>query len=374
MRIGVNARFLLPHKMEGFGWFSYETIRRMVLKHPEHEFVLFFDRSYDAKFVFASNVTPVVVKPPARHPLLFKIWFDYALPRQFKKYKIDIFYSPDGYISTKTNVKQIAVMHDIYFEHYPKDIIPSHLRYLKKSFPIFAQKADKLVTVSEFSKKDIAETYQLELAKIRVAYNGATELYRPISEDEKNSVKAQFSSGNSYFLFVGALQPRKNITRLLIAFNAFKAETKSEHKLLLVGDVYFLTAEMRNVIEKSAHASDIVFLGHMNGIDLAKLMAAAEALTFVSYFEGFGIPLLEAMQCGTPVLIANTTSLPEIAGGAALCCDPFDVTSIQSAITELATNPTLRNELSAKGLERASFFSWDKTAAIIMEEIETLRQ
>ena len=151
MNIAINTRFLLPHKMEGFGWFTFEVVKRIVEQHPEHQFFFFFDRSYDKKFVFADNVVPVVLYPPARHPLLYKIWFDYSVTKALKKYNIDLFFSPDGYLSLKTKVKQIAVIHDLNFEHYPQDLPRSLRKYYKKYFPQFVKKSNHIITVSEFS-------------------------------------------------------------------------------------------------------------------------------------------------------------------------------------------------------------------------------
>ncbi|MFN3342698.1 MAG: hypothetical protein ACK40M_08385, partial [Flavobacteriales bacterium] len=122
MRIAVNTRFLLPGKMEGFGWYSYETLRRIVVAHPEHEFIFLFDRPFDRRFVFASNVIPIVIGPQARHPFLFWIWLEVSVKRALKKYKADVFVSPDGYLSLGTAVPSVAVIHDLNFEHYPKDL------------------------------------------------------------------------------------------------------------------------------------------------------------------------------------------------------------------------------------------------------------
>ena len=180
MRIAVNTRFLLPKKMEGFGWYTFETISRIVKKHPEHEFYFFFDRPFDKKFIFASNVTPVVLNPPARHPILFKIWFDRSVTKALKKYQCDAFISPDGYLSLKTNVPQLGVIHDLNFEHHPKDIPASALKYLKNYFPKFAQKADRLCTVSEYSKQDIVKSYGIDPKKIDVTHNGVSDIFRPL--------------------------------------------------------------------------------------------------------------------------------------------------------------------------------------------------
>ena len=160
MRIAINTRFLLSHKMEGFGWYTFETTKRLVEKHPEHTFILFFDLPFDKQFIFGPNTIPVVLNPPARHPILFVIWFEWAVFRALKKYKADVFFSPDGYLSLRSNVPQIPVIHDLNFEHNPADIPWATRKYLRFFFPKFAKKAAKIVTVSHYSKKDIMEQYK----------------------------------------------------------------------------------------------------------------------------------------------------------------------------------------------------------------------
>ena len=369
MRIAINTRFLLPTKMEGFGWYTYEVVKRLIEQHPEHEFILFFDRKYDEKFVFGKNATPVILNPPARHPILFYIWFEHSVRRALKKYKADIFFSPDGYLSLKSNTKQVGVIHDINFEHNPQDIPKTMRKYLCKYFPHFASKADHILTVSEYSKKDICSTYGIDPEKVTVAWNGASEKFKALTQSTKEEVRQKYTLGNPYFLFVGALHPRKNVGRLIQAFEIFKNRNpESQEKLVIVGEELFGnklgTIEISDSIRKH-----IIFTGHVALEDLAKLMGAAKIFTFVPYFEGFGIPLVEAMKCGTPILSANKTSLPEVAGNAALYCDPFDVNDISEKLEELANNPTLQLELSQLGLERSNLFSWNKTAQGVWDVI-----
>lgn len=372
MRIAINTRFLLSHKMEGFGWFTYEVVKRMVEKHPEHEFFFFFDRKFDSKFVFGDNVTPVVLNPPARHPILFKIWFNFSVTRALKKYKIDLFFSPDGYLSLKTDVKQIGVIHDLNFEHYPEDIPASPRKYLKTYFPLFAKKADKIITVSEFSKQDIVKQYGVLPEKITVAHNGGNEDFKPLSESDQNKVKQKHSNGKDYFVYVGALHARKNTDRLFQAFDQFKKSSNSDIKLVIVGEKLWKSDHENTAFNTLKFKDDIIFTGHLKIEELIQIVAAAKALTLVSYFEGFGIPLVEAMRCGTPIITSNKTSLPEVAGDCGLLVDPFDVNDISNAMTKLIEDPNLQTELSQKGLERAKLFSWNQSAEIIWKEIETL--
>ncbi|MBL4863174.1 MAG: glycosyltransferase family 4 protein, partial [Crocinitomicaceae bacterium] len=363
---------LLPHKMEGFGWYTYEIVKRLVENHPEHDFILFFDRKYDEKFVFGKNVTPVVLRPQARHPILFYIWFEYSVKRALKKYKADLFLSPDGYLSLSSKIKQIGVIHDINFEHNPEDIRPLMRKYYRHFFPKFARKADHLITVSDYSKRDICTKYGIAPDKTSAIWNGASDAFKPISHDVATSIREQYTGGKPYFLFVGALHPRKNVQRLIKAFEQYKLnETSSDHQLVIVGTELWSNSSTSVEISDSVKAQ-IHFTGHLPLEKLAQIMGAASIFTFVPYFEGFGIPLVEAMKCGTPILSGNRTSLPEVAGNAAVYCDPFDTNDICEKLTMLASNEALKEELSQKGLERSKLFSWDKSAEEVWAVIESV--
>lgn len=369
MRIAINTRFLLPSKMEGFGWYAYEISKRLVENHPEVEFIFFFDRAYDEKFIFADNVTPVVLSPQARHPILFKIWFDFSIKRALKKYQPDVFFSPDGYLCLKTDVPQIPVIHDINFEHHPEDLPKSARNYLQKYFPKFARKAAQVITVSNYSKSDICSTYDIESSKVHAIWNGASDVFCPISRAEQLTVREKYTNGKEYFLFVGALHPRKNLKRLLKAYEGLvQAKPSTDIQLVIVGEELWKNASFSLEIS-DALKSRIHFTGHVQLADLAQIMASAFAFTFVPYFEGFGIPLVEAMKCGTPILSGNLTSLPEVAEDAAIYCNPLDVNDIQRQLIELVENESLRQTLSAKALERSKCFSWDTAAEQVWEVI-----
>lgn len=372
MRIAINTRFLLKDKMEGFGWFTFETVKRIVENHPEHDFIFFFDRPFDPKYVFADNVTPVILNPPARHPVLFKIWFNYSVTKALKKYKADLFFSPDGYLSLRSNTPQIVVIHDLNFEHHPEDLPKSALKYLKTYFPKFAKKAAHIITVSQFSKDDIVATYGISPSKITVAYNGASEKFKPVDEYTKTDIRKKYTSGKPYFIFVGALHARKNINRLLLAFDEFKTATGSETQLLIVGEQLWKNAPYQEALDQIEHTDHVHFSGHVNLDTLTGLLGSARALTFVSYFEGFGIPLVEAMQAGTPIISGNKTALPEITAEAAILVDPYSITEISDALSLIDSNESLRGKLITLGEERAKAFSWNYTASIIWEEIEKI--
>lgn len=372
MKIVVNTRSLLPNKLDGIGWFTYQTMKRIVLSHPEHEFVFLFDRPYSEEFIFAKNVEARVLFPPARHPFLYVIYYEWAVRRVLKELKPDIFIAPDGLLSLGSKCKQLAVVHDINFLHYPKDLKFFYSKYYNYFVPKFVKAAHKLVTVSEFSRTDIANNYHLDPQKIDVVYNGINEGYIPLSDSAQNEVRAKYSEGKPYFLFVGSQSPRKNLIRLIEAFNLFKEKSNAPHRLLLAGSSFWGEEQIAKVLENSNYKTEILFTGRLSQDELEKIMASAEALTFVSYFEGFGIPLVEAMQCGIPIICSNTSCMPEIAGDAALYVDPFHPSDIAEKMLQLIGSKDLRKHLIEKGFIRKELFSWDKTANRLWKAVESV--
>jgi glycosyltransferase involved in cell wall biosynthesis len=370
MKIVVNTRLLLKNKLEGIGWFTYENCKRIVLAHPEHEFYFLFDRKYSDEFIFAGNVHPVVLFPPSRHPLLWIIWFEYSVPRFLKKVKPDLFISPDGYLSLHTDVPQLAVIHDINFYHRPLDLPWSSRLYYRHYFPKFAQKAKLVVTVSEFSKQDICDSYYISPEKVDVVYNGANSEYRPLTPDEITATKKKYSFGYDYFLFVGSLHPRKNVSGLLSAFDHFIERYGSDHKVVIVGEKMFFTSELDTTYNQMRFGDDVIFTGRLDTTELKFVLGAATAMVFVPFFEGFGIPIVEAMYAGVPVIASNTTSIPEVAGKAALYVDPASVEEIAEAMHKISVDEELRKSLIEKGAMQRHKFSWDFSADKLWKSIE----
>ena len=333
MKIAVNTRLLLPDRLEGIGWFEYETLKIITRQHPEHQFFFIFDRPYSSKFVFSNNIEPVAVFPPARHPYLWYAFFEYAVPRTLKRVGADIFLSPDGWLSLKTDILQIAVIHDLNFEHHDDFLKPSHQKYMKKYFPQFANVAARIATVSEFSKQDIHTLYDIPNDRIDVVYNGVnTQRYVPLSEERKKLVRETYTQGHDYFLFVSAIHKRKNLANILRAFDKFKSERDSEIKFVVVGDKAGMQGDLDEVYRSMKYREDVIFLGHISTMELGWLQGAAIALVYASLFEGFGIPIVEAFHAETAVITSNVTSMPEVAGDAAQLVNPYDYEEIAFAM------------------------------------------
>ncbi len=370
MKIAVNTRLVLPHKIDGIGLFTLEVFNKIITDNPTVDFILINDRTIKHTYFKQKNVTSKTINPQARHPYLYAIWYQFSLKRFLKKLKPDVFVATDGMIPFKTETKTLAVIHDLNFEHHPEHLPKNFLNFYQTNFPKFAHQATRIATVSEFSKKDICDTYKIDSAKIDVVYNGPKDIFAPIDFSLQTNVKEHYSSGNDFFLFVGTLHPRKNLINLFLAFDNFKTKTNSTKKLLIVGKKMWWTDEIETAFNQLKFKNDIIFAGRVNEKELYKITASAFAMTYVPVFEGFGIPLVEAMSCGTPVITSNVTSMPEVVEEAGLLVDPFSVDDIANAMIRISEENGLREELSKRSLIQAQKFSWQKTADLLWNSIQ----
>ena len=370
MNIAVNTRLLLKNKLEGIGWFSYETLKHIVKTHPEHNFYFIFDRNYDSSFIFADNVKPIVAGPATRHPFLWWFWLKFVIPRVLKKVNADIFLSTDGFVSLNTKTPQVVVIHDINFYHNPQQLPFWVRKFYNKFFPKFAKKAKHIGTVSEYSKKDLINVFKIAPEKITVCYNASNDIYKPITESEKIKVKEKYTEEQDFFHFVGALTPRKNIPGLLKSFDLFKENSKLPHKLIIVGSAMHLTGEIDKTYKEMKFSKDVVFTGRLNIDELHLIYASSTALVYIPFFEGFGIPLVEAMYSEIPIISGNTTSLPEVVGNAAIICDPNNHKEVAQHMENIALNSELRQDLIEKGKIQRQKFSWEKSGERLWECVE----
>ena len=256
-------------------------------------------------------------------------------------------------------------MHDLNFEHYPEDTPLLARKFYRKYFPLYAKKAIRIATVSEFTKKDITEQYGIAANGIDVVGNGANTLFAPSTEEDKINTRKKYSSGCPYFLYVGALHPRKNIPVLLKAFDEFRKEFSSTIKLIIAGGKMWKNEQLEEVYDSMQFRDEVIFTGRLSTDELKDVLASAMALSYIPYFEGFGIPIVEAMYSGVPVITSNVTAMPEVAGEAALLVDPRSVDSVKDAMMRIVKDEKLRKELILKGEIRKKDFSWDRTAELL---------
>lgn len=366
MRILVNARFLLPNKLEGIGLYTLEVMKRIVIRYPEHHYIFCVDRQSSAKLVpDAPNVSIAIIKPQARHPILFLWWFEVGIPQAFRKYQADVFFSPDGFTSLSNLVsKTVLVIHDLAYLHFPDHIGAAMLHYYRRYMPRFIRKADKIITVSHQTKKDLKSHFPGSESKTTVIYNGVRKFARADSY--------QSNLPQPYFVCLGSLHPRKNILKLLEAFTVLRRRSNMPISLVLIGRKAWKTSQIEKKVAEHPFKDDIIFTGYLSDAEVSNVMQASAALVYVSLFEGFGLPIVEAMSLGVPVITSDRSSMREVAGDAALLVDPTSEISIAEGMLELANSPDKRISLSQKGRARAMDFDWDDAVKQIVEVLTSV--
>jgi len=273
----------------------------------------------------------------------------------------------------RTPCALVATIHDLSFEHLPETFKRRSRAQLRFTVRRTAQKAAQILTLSEFSRADIIKTYAVNPGRVFVTPPAAPASFAPVmNETELRRIRTSYGIERNYILALGSIQPRKNLVRLINAYSRLnRVGTKTQlPQLVLAGKRGWLEAATIRAAELSEARGDILFIGYVPDSDLPALYSGAMCFAYPSYFEGFGLPVLEAMQCGTPVIAGNRTSLPEAAGDAAVLFDPLDESAIAGALTQVIENPSYRAELRVKGLQRAAAFSWRTTAKMTLAAYE----
>jgi glycosyltransferase involved in cell wall biosynthesis len=369
MEIAINCWILRSKQVEGIGNFTIETLRPMIMAHPEVEFQILCDKNFTEDYFDFPNVTKYHIFPPYRHPFLYLYFMEFVVGRFLSKHKPDLFLSMEGFLCLHTKHKQLPIIYDLNFEHQPKDLPFRNRVYFRTFYPRFARKGRRVATISEYSKTDINKTYGVPLDRIDNVSCGVKDKFHPLDNDLKNQTKNKYSSGNDYFFFIGSMHPRKNIVRLIQAFEIFKLNTNASLKLILAGNIFWDDESIKSVIASMKFKDDVILTGRVTDEELAMLLGSAFALTFVPTFEGFGLPIVEAFQCKVPVICGNTTSMPEVAGDAALMVDPFNVEDIAGSMKKMWEDENLRTNLIEKGFVQKNLFSWKRTASLLFDSI-----
>jgi len=361
VRVAVNTRLLIKNKLDGIGRFALETLKRITKNHPEVEFHFIFDRPFSEDFIFNDNIVPHVLTPPARHPILWYIWFQIQLPKLLTQINPDILFSPDGFIPINSKIRTITTIHDINFEHRPKDLPWAHSLFYRRFFKKYAQDSNQIITVSHFSKADIVKKYGVNAKKIHIVYNGVSSDFQKVSDKTKLEIQKKYSNGKDFFVFVGSLHKRKNIKNLLLSFNEYKKNNGSL-KLIIVGEQKWMNREIKQIYQQMFYKEDVIFLGKISDSELVKILGSAHALCFISLFEGFGLPIIEAMKCSVPIITSNTSCMPEIVQNAGIIVDPYDQKDIAQAMTDMEKNENKRQKLIQNGNDLVKKFNWEKSA------------
>ncbi len=369
--IAINTRLLLKDKLEGIGWFEYHILKNWVENHPEHNFYFIFDRTYDPSFIFGSNVVPIVLSPPARHALLWYLWYEWRIPKLLKKIKADIFISLDSYTSIRSKVKKLTAIHDIAFALFNGQMDMVSQKFMRHFTPRYISSSDKIITVSNATKRDLISHYQCPEDKIYVTNNAPSSSYKPLTTSQISNFKNEHTEGHDFFLYVGSIHPRKNVLHLLKAFEQYK-EKGAKTKLVLIGRMAWKYSAEKEYLAKMNYRSDIILVPHSTPETIALWMASCLALTLISHYEGFGVPIVEAMACQVPVICSNISSMPEIAGEAAIIVNPNNIEEISNAFHTISSDHLLRAKLIENGQLQVKKFTWKNASFIVWKEVEDL--
>jgi len=373
VRVAINTRLLIQNKIDGIGRFAFETLKRITTTNPNVEFHFIFDRPFSSDFMFNNNITPHVLSPKTRHPIFWYIWFELQLPKLLKTINPNVFFSPDGFIPTNCPYPSVTTIHDLNFEHNPKYLKWTHSLFYRKFFKTYAENSDKIITVSNFSKEDIIKTYGISPEKIHVVYNGVSDDFKTVSNDRKIEIKNKYTNGVNFFVFIGSLHKRKNIKNLLLSFDNYKKNNR-KLKLVIIGEQKWLDRETEKIYKKMKFREEVVFLGRIGNMELAEILGSATALCLISFFEGFGLPIIEAMKCSVPVIASNTTCIPEIVENAGIIINPNNINAITDAMLQIEENDEMRKKLINQGAMRATCFNWEVSANKIWDILKLTKK
>ena len=359
MRVAIDARKL--HDF-GIGTYIRNLLRHLARIDSETEYVLLTaPADLDVAATLAPNFRAVLEDSPN-----YSLREQWHVPWVLHREKPDVFHAPHYVLPQAVPCRSVVTIHDCIHLMFPQ-YLPNRAAYAyaRGSMWTAARKADRILTVSEASKHDILRFFKVAPEKIEVVYNAIDERFWnvPAPEDIER-VRERYQLAYRFVLYVGNIKPHKNHVRLIEAFNMLRGRPGFDDvRLLIIGDEISRLPALRRAVHMYKLHKEVRFLGYQPDDTLAILYRIASVFAFPSLYEGFGLPPLEAMACGTPVVTSNVSSLPEVTGGAAVLVDPHDVGSIADGIAQVLDNPGLAAEMRQKGLERARHFSWERSVA-----------
>jgi len=356
MRIGIDAR-LVYYRRAGISQYTLRLLEEFADIAQNDEFVVFQSRMDRSKLVDQPNFRKRSLWTPPHHRLE-----QLLLPLEIATVDLDVLHSPDFIPPFRRNCKSVITIHDLNFLLHPHFLTPQSASYYGQ-IDQAVRNCDHIIAVSNSTKRDIIRLTGAPENKITVVYEAAHPIYQPLQDEHLlREVRERLGIDHDFILFVSTIEPRKNVPTLLQAYKQLLDNYHAEVNLVLAGEKGWLFDEVFALVEKFDLQQRVRFLGRVSPEDLLGLYNAARLLVHPAFYEGFGLPPLEAMACGTPVVVSNTSSLPEVVGDAALLVDPTDVDGMAVAIWRLLSDNALRQQMIDKGLSRARRFSWKKAA------------
>ncbi|MBI4689733.1 MAG: glycosyltransferase family 4 protein [Nitrospirae bacterium] len=370
MKIVIDTIPLLS-PLTGVGNYLYQIIRHLKIIDSANDYTYFYGYYSKKLFTYKENknrfynLKELVKKLPVGNVVTrnLKGIINFFLPKKF-----DLYFEPNFIPINITAKHTVVTIHDFSFklnpEWHPRDRVIYFEANWKK-----VEKADKIIVVSDFIKDQCIDIFKLPEEKLKTIYNGFDrEIFKTYMVEELQPLRDKYRLPERFILFVGSIEPRKNLKNMILAYLGLDKIIRRDLKLVIAG---FKGWENREVMELLGKAGDdVMYIGYISDSELGKLYNLAALFAFPSFYEGFGLPPLEAMACGCPIIVSNVSSLPEVCGDAAYYVNPYDVESIADGIYKLSTDETLRYNLINKGIDRAKFFSWEKSSRQHLEVFE----
>jgi glycosyltransferase involved in cell wall biosynthesis len=367
MRIGIDARSVLKQRT-GVGNYTYNLIKNLSRIDRENSYILFYSHHKNVRSAIPKFDNPNFQSKFIRFPnkLLNLMWGTLRIPKiDWLVGEVDVYHSPNYNLNMLGKGKSLMTIHDLNFFAYRKYSISSARWHYAFKIKSYARQVDAITVVSESTKREVLRYLEVPEAKVHVVYNGYSPIFRPLEQSENTRrILEKYNIKGKFILFVGTLEPRKNIQGLIRAYHQCKA--KDDFLLVLAGGKGWKYKHFFRLVENLKLENRVVFTWYVPDTELPALYNQASVFVYPSLYEGFGIPPLEAMACGLPVIVSNTTSMPEVVGDAGVYVDPNDVEQISHSIDTVLSDDQLRNSMKEKGLERAEGFSWEKTAREIL--------
>ncbi|ATW27733.1 glycosyltransferase family 4 protein [Candidatus Formimonas warabiya] len=364
MKVIISA-LQVSNNNSGIGHYIMNMTDALV-KNFDHSYIIYISKGVKGDYWTNEKNVKVCQKDFDKTSFFQRNFFEiFCFGPNVNRFYPDVFFAPDTKLplGLDKRIKKIVTVHDLAVFKYPETYQKSRVLYWQKYFDSSVKRADRVIAISYATKNDLQEILHVPEEKIQVIYNGVSSIFRPVNDPKIClEVKAKYGLPERFILFVGTFSPRKNLGRLVDAFARLHNEGSLPHKMVIAGEKGWKFKQDLERVKALNLENDIIFPGFISHEDLPVVYSLADVLAYPSLYEGFGLPPLEAMACGTPTIISNTSSLPEVVGKAGVQVNPFSISSITEGLFHLLTDSQLRKRLIQLGFERAKFFSWDKAA------------
>lgn len=359
--IGLNAQLLSlkqNYRGAGISWYIYNLLRQLDATAAFRYTVFLQDREFQAGASLQLKYSAV----PTTRPVARILWEQLRLPTALKQTGVDLHHAMAFAAPVAVPCPFVTTIYDLSFKHFPEAFRPFNRLYLDTFTKYSAKRAKAVITISESTRQDVLQFYDIAPEKVHTVHCGVDEAYQPLSSAQIDAFRARQSLPSQFVFFLGTLEPRKNILGLIEAYAAWRTREKEVPKLFIGGGKGWYYNQVFQLVDTLGINDNVIFLGYLPSDDLPLWYNAATMLVYPSQFEGFGLPVLEAMACGTPVITSNVSSLPEVAGDAAWLVDPSNSAALSEAMQQLYSNEDLQHSMREKGLYQGKKFSWRKTA------------